>query len=98
MTEIDVRGNKYQVKEIKYGDWKRLLDERQEALSATDPRKSMGAIDKWVTSLTDIPLSVLDDLTLAEVEDLARKLGASQQLPLQPKENLDALSSQTQPK
>ena len=83
MTSIELRGVQYKVKQIKYGAWKQLFSDRSEAMSNTDPLSYMKIIDKWVLNLTEIPQDVLDDLTLQEIEELAKKLGESQQLPLQ---------------
>ena len=95
MSFIEVRGIKYKIKPVKYGDWKQLFQDRSEAISSPDPQRHMYLIDKWVTSITEIPLEVLNDLTLPEVEDLARRLGESQNLPLQSKEKLVEPSSPT---
>ena len=95
MSSIDVRGIPYKIKPVKYGDWKKLFQDREDAISSPDPRKHMHLIDKWVTSMTEIPQEVLDDLTLIEVEDLARRLGESQNLPLPQKEKLVEPSSPT---
>ena len=91
--EITYKGKTYKIKELKYGDYRKMVRTRKEALDTKDDNLMIEAIAVWLKTITDASDEDIDDLTLSEIMDFTKRISEIQSIPLQPSVKLAEQSS-----
>ena len=97
MSEIEFKGKKYLLKELKYGQWRKILKLRKEAIEKNDEYLMADALGIWLKTAVNIEDEELNNWTINEIMDFSQKLANIQTIPLQRNESLaDPSSSEIQ--
>jgi len=88
-NEIEFKGKKYQLKELKYGQWRKILKLRKEAVEKNDEYLMAEALGIWLKTAVQIEDEELNNWTITDIIEFSQKLANNQTIPLQQRENLD---------
>lgn len=95
MSEIEFKSKKYQLKELKYGQWRKILKLRKEAVEKNDEYLMAEALGIWLKTAINIEDEELNNWTINEIMEFSQKLANIQTIPLQQKnDSVDPLSQE----
>jgi len=84
MTTINFKGKEYELKEVGYREYRKLVKQRKDAMQSNDEDLMLDALETWLKATTNITDSDLDTFSLIDAITISAKVGESQTLPLQP--------------